>query len=294
MSFGTVAAMFPEKRFEMHPWGNRRAIVVDLDTSYLRQKRDSIRVLGILSKHIGADGTLTLSTLSEEDQSALMAAVSKFMPIADAAKFKTGTVGLQPSTTVSLEGPGGKVKGAYLRASTQEDEDRNATLRSRPVTGFYGPEHKREDVSRAVWENAEANFSDSVSMHAFGYASFHMTAGMKECTAIIEKIEQRLATEHSLASRALGEQLKLGIKGLVRENAFSALSPDIKSKVESEFIGQWKLNGFKSLEEAESFLQGVGNARFKTSLSLSFSMGRSNGAGTYFSFPIGSFEGGPP
>lgn len=279
-------------RFAMFEWGKRSAILIDYDDPFLKSRKAEVKALEILSSKLNPDLTLNLDGLSAKEKAVLSDCVSKYIPVTPKT-FDSGSVGLTTSTAFVIQGAGGVRKGARVYSNTAADRARNASLAGRPLR-LDLTKMTKEEADRAAEQTTENYLAtEAFRTQCFGIASQNLPEGLSEVGKILEKELKQIALDRDAVSRKILVDRKLNGQTLPPSSPYSGLPEAVRSELEKKFLEQRRMNGFSSVEEAQSFLTGASQVDISTSLSIAFSTGKSGQGAIYYSFPIGGASGAP-
>lgn len=279
-----VKKYFASKRFEVHPWGRRSAIVIDRDMPMIKSKLDEIALLDTVTKYANPDGYIEVSQVPEDDQKRLFDLFNAITPTYDYNSFKKTTIGIGIGRSYAIEGPGGVVKGATAGGGRVPDEGLKR-MRSSSV----GKNPDEAAIKRGLEESIEANLANmNFGSQWYGISGFLLPEGLAETGKVMEKVFATLRLEKGQASKRLGAKLGALDPALVESLPYSGLSEEERDRLRHDFVALWQINGFANRAEAELFLNGAGKVRPSVDLSLRISTGDRTG----FGIQIGRFGGG--
>lgn len=291
-SYMEVEKQFKGERFRLFEWGKRSAILIDREDPFLRSRINEVRALEILSSKLLPDLTLNLNDLSQREKDVLTDCLAKYIPINSEA-LNSGSIGVGSSTAFVIHGSGGIQKGARVYESTAAERTRNNILARRPISVEMNKMSK-EDADLAAQRTTDNYLqSEGVRSQCFGIAAQNLPEGLSESGKILEKELKQIALDREAASMGIALKHKLNAQSLPENSAYSALPEGVRANLEKKFLEQRRMNGFKSVEDAQAFLAGASSVDITTSISVSFSTGKSGEASIMYSFPIGGTKGAP-
>jgi len=294
--FDELKANFIGERYLIREWGRRSAILFDLEIPFLQHRRDETTVLAAFATHIKDDYTIDPSTLSESERAAYHRVVRKYTIAAEAERLNPATIGISFGTVFTVQGPDGRSFVSQRRVVNDRTKRRDAELQKRPFNNNLN-HLARAEIDRRLKESEESNIArDEWGCRAFGIASENLPHGLEEAGKEMRKIVRDILFARQEASLDLGKRMGIHGSRLDGDQPVSALTKAMREDLESSFMEQWQINGFKSPSEAATYFDSITSVRLGTSLSIAYCTEPSDGLKPpiFFAFPLGNYSGIQP
>lgn len=293
--FAELRDRFSKATWRWFTWGQRSAIMIDLNHPFFAQVMSTNGCLLLLERAIKPDGTVDVKSSTADDRAALWSFLRRTYPqLPSTPPHADGwpTLGLRAQTRIELESD-----GRSARVDLPEPDaiagPRNQAMRGNLFTALASRPTTAERAQLALESEQRLRHEQTLSTHWVGHADQYVAEGLRELSLRLTEVLDELAAEGLATAIRIGA--KQGFKtNLPVSGSPSELSEALRNQIRERLIAEKISNRFADGLESSTFFDSSTRYRSSTVLSLAFAVrAGSNGQGnTYHSIEIGSYPGG--
>lgn len=286
---------FSNPSWRWFTWGQRSAILIDLNHPFFDQVKATNACLGVMEKTIQPDGTLDLRRSSDEDRAAVWTFLRRTYPqLPPTPPPADGwpTLGLRAQTRIELDSDTRSARVELLEPDAFA-KPRNEALRGNLFTALASRLTPEDRERLALEVQQRLRHRQALGTHWIGHADQHIPEGFRELSLRLTEVTDEFAKEGLAAAIRIG--VKLGLKSNLPVTGSPAdLNEALRDQIRDRLIAEKLSNRFADGLESAAFFDSITGFRSSTVLALAFAVrAGTNGQGnSYHSIELGSYPGG--
>jgi hypothetical protein len=266
MTDSDLSKLYPPARFKIVNWEADGRIIVDLESGPLGAKRRSTVIVKTMSQELTKSRSKRLDEMSQESRNAISGFLDRAIG-ATPSSLSSASGSFTVGATVSLMfevtcGENSMPKRGEIQLQDKAQEQADKELALNPIPSFHKNRTEKE-VEAFKKRNSEFRLiDDTATICLLGKARFDpvsaMETGNRAFKAVYDDLEQQKINANLEFIRSLGLEGSEWDKAVGSgKQSLNDLPSGLRKNIESNFLANWKQNGFGSEAESQTWLSSA-------------------------------------
>lgn len=260
---------FGDSRYVIEELSGGGAILLDRRLPLIQDLSIRAQMAEALVAKLGENGEVRIGDLEGAGREATSGHMDRWFPSqlrAPDVKIDDVVVAVTPCLYVSVSGPDGRSMTIELPHRGEKIEKAHRAVEKTPLrTTRPSPEQRAELDSESI---ATELARGEVTTRFFGPDHSVVPDGLETLGKLLSRVLEEERQRLEKASLALASKLGLGEPGLPARAGFSDLPKNLRDELTGRLRREFRVRGFGSPDEAESFLMNSQTLQIRTSFGL--------------------------